>query len=45
MTYDYKGDKTPAKPALSPIDKQALEWANSNSADPRAAAIKQRLGM
>jgi hypothetical protein len=31
-------------PALSPIDQQALEWANSNSADPRAAAIKQRLG-
>jgi len=33
-----------AKPALSPIDQQALEWANSNPADPRAAAIKQRLG-
>jgi hypothetical protein len=43
-TYAYKGDKTPAKPALSPVDKQALEWANANSADPRAAAIKQRLG-
>jgi hypothetical protein len=46
--YDdtYADDLTaPAKPALSPIDKQALEWANSNSADPRAAAIKQRLGM
>ena len=45
--YDdtYADDLTaPAKPALSPIDKQALEWANSNSADPRAAAIKQRLG-
>jgi hypothetical protein len=39
------GSTAPAKPALSPIDKQALEWANSNSADPRAAAIKQRLGM
>jgi hypothetical protein len=34
----------PAKSALSPIDQQALQWANSNSADPRAAAIKQRLG-
>jgi hypothetical protein len=45
--YDdtYADDLTaPAKSALSPIDKQALEWANSNSADPRAAAIKQRLG-
>ena len=45
--YDdtYADDLTaPAKPALSPIDQQALEWANSNSADPRAAAIKQRLG-
>jgi len=34
-----------AKPALSPVDQQALQWANSNPADPRAAAIKQRLGM
>ena len=45
--YDdtYADDLTaPAKPALSPIDKQALEWANANSADPRAAAIKQRVG-
>lgn len=25
-------------------DKQALEWANKNPNDPRAAAIKQRLG-
>ena len=31
-------------PALSGIDQQALQWANSNPADPRAAAIKQRLG-
>jgi hypothetical protein len=29
---------------LAPIDQQALEWANSNPADPRAAVIKQRLG-
>ena len=43
-TYSYKSDKTPAKTALSPVDQQALEWANSNPADPRAAAIKQRLG-
>lgn len=30
---------------LSDIDKQALEWASSNSGDPRAAQIKQRLGV
>lgn len=35
----------PAAPAMSPVDQQALQWANSNPADPRAAAIKQRLGM
>ena len=33
------------KPPLSSVDQQALQWANSNPADPRAAAIKQRLGM
>lgn len=32
-------------PTMSPVDQQALQWANSNPADPRAAAIKQRLGM
>jgi hypothetical protein len=30
---------------LSPKDQQALDWANKNSNDPRAAAIKKRLGM
>jgi hypothetical protein len=30
---------------LSPQDQQALDWANSNPGDPRAAQIKQRLGM
>jgi hypothetical protein len=25
-------------------DQQALQWANSNPSDPRAAAIKKRLG-
>lgn len=29
---------------LSPQDQQALDWANSNPNDPRAAQIKQRLG-
>ena len=46
LTYEYK-QKTGAAPApaMSPVDKQALDWANSNPNDPRAAAIKQRLGM
>jgi hypothetical protein len=35
----------PEKPPLSGMDQEALKWANSNPADPRAAAIKQRLGM
>lgn len=35
----------PTAPSLSSVDQQALQWANSNPADPRAAAIKQRLGM
>jgi hypothetical protein len=34
----------PTIPTLTPVDQQALQWANSNPADPRAAAIKQRLG-
>lgn len=46
LTYEYK-QKIGAAPAaaMSPVDKQALDWANSNPSDPRAAAIKQRLGM
>lgn len=31
------------KPQLSARDQQALDWANSNPSDPRAAQIKQRL--
>ena len=31
-------------PTMNPVDKQALEWANKNPSDPRAAAIKQKLG-
>ena len=34
-----------AKPELSGVDKQALEWANANPKDPRAEAIKKRLGV
>jgi hypothetical protein len=31
------------KPQFAPQDQQALDWANSNPADPRAAKIKQKL--
>lgn len=34
-----------AKPEMSARDKQALDWANKNPNDPRAAKIKQRLGV
>jgi hypothetical protein len=34
----------PAK-KLSPMDQQALDWANANSNDPRAKQIKQKLGI
>jgi hypothetical protein len=43
--------KTAAQPKaatakkLSPMDQQALDWANANSNDPRANQIKQRLGI
>ena len=36
----------PERPVtLSPQDQQALDWANANPDDPRAAQIKQRLGV
>lgn len=47
-TYAYKqsGAATSAAPrVLSAEDQQALNWANANPKDPRAAQIKQRLGM
>lgn len=31
--------------SISGKDKQAVDWANANPNDPRAAAIKQKLGM
>jgi hypothetical protein len=34
----------PAAAKLTPQDQVALNWANSNPKDPRAAAIKQKLG-
>jgi hypothetical protein len=33
------------KPSLNAQDQEALAWANANSKDPRAAAIKKRLGV
>jgi len=51
-TYSYRaqGGAPAAAPAprarqLAPEDKQALDWANSNPKDPRAAQIKARLGV
>ena len=35
----------PAAPKMSDEDKQALEWAKANPKDPRAAKIRQRLGV
>ena len=43
-TYSYKAGAGAAS-QLSPQDKEALDWANSNPRDPRAAQIKQRLGV
>ena len=40
---------TPATTApvntLSPADQKSLDWATANPSDPRAAAIRQRLGV
>jgi hypothetical protein len=35
----------PAARSLAPQDQSALDWANKNPNDPRAAQIKQRLGV
>lgn len=42
MTYSYKAEQP--KKALTGEDQQALDWANKNPNDPRAAQIKKRLG-
>ena len=36
---------SPSSRQLSGEDKKALDWANSNPSDPRAAQIKQKLGL
>jgi hypothetical protein len=45
MTKEGGGQVAPKTKELSAQDKQALDWANSNATDPRAAQIKQRLGL
>ena len=42
LTPQAKPKRVP--PGRANQDKQALDWANANPGDPRAAAIKQRLG-
>ena len=46
-TYEYRAQRGGGAAAkqMSPQDKQALDWANSNPKDPRAAQIKARLGV
>lgn len=46
-TYEYRTQRGGGGGAkqMSPQDKQALDWANSNPKDPRAAQIKARLGV
>lgn len=46
MNEKYAGvaPRAADKPAASPQDAQAMEWARSNPNDPRAKAIMQRLG-
>jgi hypothetical protein len=53
MTYDYRAQRSAAGGAggaggssrLSPQDQEALNWANANPKDPRAAQIKKQLGV
>jgi hypothetical protein len=40
-----KRESAPGQTALSAQDQQALDWANANPRDPRAAEIKKRLGV
>jgi len=44
--YGAQGISTkPSAPTLNQQDKEALAWANANPKDPRATAIKKRLGV
>lgn len=42
---EVKPAAPPAPRALTAEDRQALDWASKNPTDPRAAQIRQRLGM
>lgn len=42
---DISVQDKPAESELADMDKQALEWANANPSDPRAAQIKAKLGV
>jgi len=44
-TYAYRKARAAAGAGLTPDQKQALDWANKNPNDPRAAEIKKTLGM
>ena len=44
-TQYFKPTERSSGGGLSPDDKQALAWANANPKDPRAVAIKKRLGV
>ena len=35
----------PSSAALSPLDQEALKWANDNLGDPRALLIREKLGL
>jgi hypothetical protein len=42
---DITSPKTATYSNMKPQDNEALEWANKNPNDPRAKAIKQKLGV
>ena len=44
MTYEYKANKPAGAATMTPQDREALDWANKNPTDPRAAAIKKLHG-
>lgn len=52
LTYEYRAPSEtmpaapkPGKSNLAPQDQAALDWANANPSDPRAAEIKATLGV
>lgn len=52
LTYEYRAPSEtmpaapkPGKSNLAPQDQAALDWANANPSDPRAAKIKATLGV